>query len=108
MLARLIAEPPLERLPAPAAARVKSPLRYHNLSWGHNDTCVVTTSGRLTRITAWTPLSKLQSVRRVQGPTQRRLGLATVRLDTAGRNIRRRFAIARLPRLTRRSTSSCS
>ena len=24
----------------------------------------------------------------MQGPTQRRLGLATVRLDTAGRNIR--------------------
>jgi putative membrane protein len=88
LLARLVADPPQGRLPAPPAARLKSPLRYHNLSWGHNDTCVVTTSGRLTRITAWTPLSKLQSVRRVQGPTQRRLGLATVRLDTAGRNIR--------------------
>ena len=88
LLARLIADPPEERLPAPAAARFKSPLRYHHLSLGHNDTCVVTTSGRLTRITAWTPVGKLQSVRRVQGPVQRRLGLASVRLDTAGRNIR--------------------
>jgi putative membrane protein len=88
LLARLIADTPTERLPAPRAARFKSPLRYHNLSWGHNDTCVVTTSGRLTRITAWTPLTKVQSVRRLQGPTQRRLGLATIRLDTAGRNIR--------------------
>ena len=88
LLARLIADAPTDRLPAPSAARFKSPLRYHNLSWGHNDTCVVTTSGRLTRITAWTPLAKVQSVRRLQGPTQRWLGLATIRLDTAGRNIR--------------------
>ena len=34
------------------------------------------------------PLAKVQSLRRVQGPVQRRLGLATVHLDTAGRNIR--------------------
>lgn len=63
--------------------------RYHNLSWGHNQTCVVTTTGRVTRITACVPLAKVQSLRRVQGPAQRRLRLATIHLDTAGRNIHR-------------------
>jgi putative membrane protein len=48
----------------------------------------VATTGRITRTTAWVPLSKVQSLRRVQGPVQRRLGLATVHVDTAGRNIR--------------------
>ena len=41
--------------------------------------------GRLTRVTYWVPLAKVQSLRRVEGPVQRRLGLATVHLDTAGR-----------------------
>ncbi len=85
LLARLIADPPTERLPAPPAARFKSPFRYHNLSWGHNDTCVVTTSGRTTRITAWTPVSKLQSVRRVQGQIAAAASVSpAIRLDTAG------------------------
>lgn len=88
LLGRIIADPPDDRLPAPASARIKSPLRYHHLAWGHTESCVVATTGRITRTTAWVPLSKVQSLRRVQGPTQRRLGLATVHLDTAGRNIR--------------------
>ena len=33
------------------------------------------------------PLEKLQSVRWVQGPVQRRLGLASVRVDVAGRRV---------------------
>jgi putative membrane protein len=32
------------------------------------------------------PLVKVQSLRRVQGPIQRRLDLASVHLDTAGRS----------------------
>ncbi|WP_322748849.1 MULTISPECIES: PH domain-containing protein [unclassified Frankia] len=32
-------------------------------------------------------MEKVQSVRRVQGPVQRMLGLATIHLDTAGRRI---------------------
>jgi putative membrane protein len=88
VLGRIIADPPQADLPAPLSARLKSPLRYHHLAWGRTDSCVVATSGRITRTTAWVPLSKLQSLRRVQGPIQRRLGLATVHLDTAGRNIR--------------------
>jgi putative membrane protein len=46
---------------------------------------VVATSGRLARIQAWVPLTKVQSLRLVQGPVQRRIRLATVRLDTAGK-----------------------
>jgi putative membrane protein len=37
------------------------------------------------------PLAKAQSVRLVQGPLQRRLGLATVHLDAAGRRVRAEF-----------------
>jgi putative membrane protein len=33
------------------------------------------------------PLEKVQSLRRVQGPIQRRLSLASVHLDTAGRSV---------------------
>jgi putative membrane protein len=47
----------------------------------------VTTTGRIRRVTAWVPLAKVQSFRRVQGPVQRRLGLASVHLDTAGRSV---------------------
>jgi putative membrane protein len=52
-----------------------------------NDTCVATTSGRLQRITCWVPLEKVQSLRHVQGPVQRRLQLASVHVDTAGRAV---------------------
>jgi putative membrane protein len=58
------------------------------LAWGGTDTCVVTTSGRVRRVTCWVPLEKVQSLRRVQGPVQRRLNLATVHVDTAGRAVR--------------------
>jgi putative membrane protein len=47
--------------------------------------------GRLRRETTWVPLAKAQSVRLVQGPLQRRLGLATVHLDAAGRRVRAEF-----------------
>lgn len=68
----------------PARARWKAPLSYHRLSIGGNAACMVTTSGRLRRVSHWVPLEKVQSVRRTQGPVQRRLRLATVHLDTAG------------------------
>ncbi|MGI8491587.1 MAG: PH domain-containing protein [Acidimicrobiales bacterium] len=72
---------------APRRARWKSPLRYRNLSWIRTDTCAGATSGRLARTTAWVPLDKVQSLRRVQGPVQRRLGLVTLHLDSAGRSV---------------------
>jgi putative membrane protein len=71
----------------PPRARWKSPLRYRRLGWARTETCVAATSGRVRRITAWVPLEKAQSLRRVQGPLQRRLGLASVHVDTAGRSV---------------------
>jgi putative membrane protein len=35
----------------------------------------------------WVPLAKVQSLRLVQGPVQRRLGLATLHVDAAGRRV---------------------
>ncbi len=87
LLSQLIPGAPTADRRAPARARWKAPLRYHYLAWGGNDSCVVTASGRVRRVTRWVPLEKVQSVRRVQGPVQRMLGLATIHLDTAGRRI---------------------
>jgi len=87
LLERLVPDAPTDRLPPPRRVQLKSPLRYHYLSWARSDVCVVTTTGRVTRTTDWVPLAKVQSLRRVQGPIQRRLHLATVHLDTAGRNV---------------------
>ena len=66
----------------------KSPLRYRMLKVGQTPSCVATQSGRLRRVTCWVPLEKAQSFRQVQGPVQRRLRLATVHVDTAGRGVR--------------------
>jgi putative membrane protein len=87
LLARIVPDAPTDRLRPPRRALVKSPLRYRFLSFGRTDSCVVTTTGRIRRVTAWVPLAKVQSFRRVQGPVQRRLGLASIHLDTAGRSV---------------------
>jgi putative membrane protein len=52
----------------------------------------MTSYGRIRRVLDIVPLDKVQSVRYVQGPYQRRLRLATVHLDTAGRNVRAAIA----------------
>jgi putative membrane protein len=87
LVERILPGTPSERRPPPRRARFKSPLRYRNLSWGRNDRYVVTTGGRVRRVTAWVPLEKMQSLRRVEGPVQRRLRLVTIHVDTAGRNV---------------------
>lgn len=87
LLARILPDAPSERVRPPSRARWKAPLRFHNLSWGHNARCAVTTTGRFTRITSWVPLTKVQSLRLVQGPAQRGLRLATIYLDTAGHSV---------------------
>jgi putative membrane protein len=84
---RLVPDRPHELSRPPRRALWKSPLRYRTLSWGHTDTCVATTSGRLRRVTSWVPLEKVQSLRHVQGPVQRRLRLASVHVDTAGKAV---------------------
>jgi putative membrane protein len=71
----------------PARARLKAPLGYHFLAAGYDDRHAVTVNGRLRRSTCWVPLEKVQSVRRLQGPVQRRLRVSSVHLDTAGRSV---------------------
>jgi putative membrane protein len=85
LLGLLVPGAPDARRRPPRRARWKSPLRYRRLSFGYDTRYVVATSGRLARIQAWVPLTKVQSLRLVQGPVQRRIRLATVRLDTAGK-----------------------
>jgi putative membrane protein len=87
LLGRVFPDIPQERLPPPARARWKSPLRFRFLSWGSNDRYAVTTSGRLRRVTDWVPLAKVQSIRLLEGPVQRRLRLSSIHLDTAGRKV---------------------
>jgi putative membrane protein len=84
---RLVPDRPRELSPPPRRVRWKSPLRYRVLRWGRSDTCVATVSGRLRRVTCWIPLEKAQSLRQVQGPVQRRLRLASVHVDTAGKGV---------------------
>jgi putative membrane protein len=87
LLAELLASPPQPSQPPPARARWKAPLSYHFLSWSGDDRYVVAARGRVCRETIWVPLEKVQSIRWVQGPLQRRLGLATVHLDVAGKRV---------------------
>jgi putative membrane protein len=75
----------------PRRAWWKAPLSYHFLAARHDGTLAVAVVGRLRRETTWVPLAKAQSVRLVQGPLQRGLGLATVHLDAAGRRVRAEF-----------------
>ncbi len=91
LVVRLMGGPDPERTPPPRCARYKAPLSYHFLSAGHDDTHAVCVTGRLNRTTAWVPLEKSQSIRRIQGPAQRRFGLATVHVDAAGRRTRAEF-----------------
>ena len=87
VLRRILPDAPLPDRPAPRRVLFKSPMRFRFLSWGRSDTCVVTRTGRIQRVTSWVPLAKAQSFRRVQGPLQRRLRLASVHVDTAGRSM---------------------
>lgn len=87
LVALILPSVPCDLSRPPRRARVKTPLRYRWLAWGRTDELVATTSGRVTKATDWIPLAKVQSLRRVQGPVQRRLRLATIHLDTAGRNV---------------------
>ncbi|GLY02063.1 PH domain-containing protein [Actinoplanes sp. NBRC 101535] len=70
--------------PPPSRARWLHPisLRFHGA--GFTPDVFVTRWGRVTREMSLVPYARLQSVRVVQGPVQRMLGLATVYADTAG------------------------
>ena len=91
LLARLLGGPDPERTAPPGRARLKAPLSFHFLSAGHDSEHAVCVTGRINRATTWVPLEKTQSIRRVQGPLQRPLGLATVHVDVAGKRARAEF-----------------
>ena len=88
LVARVLgaALPPADR-PAPRAARWRAPLSARRLRVGLDAAHLVATSGVLTTTTDVVPLARVQSLRLVQGPWQRRLGLASVHADGAGRRL---------------------
>lgn len=87
MLAELLESRPQPAHAAPRRVRWKAPLSYRFLGWGRDDRYVVASRGRVCRQTTWVPLEKVQSIRWVQGPWQRKLALATIHLDVAGRRV---------------------
>jgi putative membrane protein len=111
-------QPLLPRLAPPPAARWKAPLTYHFLGWNRDDRYVVASRGRVCRQTTWVPLAKVQSIRWVQGPIQRRFGLATVHLDVAGKRVSAKIEdrgdaealeiLAQLPDLARAARSAAA
>jgi putative membrane protein len=72
----------VELVPAPRAARWLRPVTWRRLAAGADDKVFVAQRGRFRRELDLIPHEKIQSVRLDQGPLQRRLGLATVHLDT--------------------------
>ena len=88
VLDRVLGDHRVELTRPPRRARLKAPLGYHFLASGYDQRHAVTVNGRLQRTTCWVPLEKVQSVRRLQGPVQRRLRVSSVHLDTAGRSVR--------------------
>lgn len=74
----------LPLVPPPRRARWLAPLARSILGFGYTDEFVTSRDGLLSRRVVVVPLSRIQSVRVVQGPLQRRLGLASLHVDTAG------------------------
>ena len=85
LLGRIVADHKVSLTSPPGRAIVRAPLSYHFLAAGRNESCAVSVSGRVRRLTEWVPLGKVQSIRYGQGPFQRLLDLASVHLDVAGR-----------------------
>jgi putative membrane protein len=78
---------PVAAAPVPARVRWRAPLSRRRLRAGVDDRHLVVTSGVLTTTTDVVPLAKVQSLRLTAGPWQRRLRLATLHADTAGRRL---------------------
>nr|WP_089006175.1 PH domain-containing protein [Micromonospora viridifaciens] len=74
----------LPTTPPPRRARWLRPLTRAAVGAGLAEQVFAARSGLLTRRLTLVPYARIQSVRVVQGPAQRRLGLATVHADTAG------------------------
>jgi putative membrane protein len=78
---------PVAAARVPVRARWRAPLSARRLAAGLDDRHLVTTHGVLTTTTDVVPLAKVQSLRLTSGPWQRRLRLATLHADTAGRQL---------------------
>ncbi len=72
----------LDFQPAPELARRRAWLQYRNLGVAHDGLVLAARRGFLTRRLALIPHARTQSVGVTQGPWQRRLGLASVRVDS--------------------------
>jgi putative membrane protein len=79
---------PTDLVLVPDRARWRAPLSARRLRYGRDGAHVVATAGVLTTTTDVVPLAKVQSVRLTAGPWQRRLGLASLHVDSAGRRLR--------------------
>lgn len=89
LVARVLgAHPPAVTTAVPAAVKWRAPLSRRRLRIGTDGRHVLARSGILTTRTDIVPLTKVQSLRLTQGPWQRRLGLASVHVDSAGRRLR--------------------
>jgi putative membrane protein len=85
LLARVLPGVDVDAVPltgVPASAFWLDPIGWRSLGVGADDRVLVTRTGRFTRVTDVVLHEKLQSVRLRQGLVQRRLGLASVHLDT--------------------------
>lgn len=88
LVARVLGGPlPVADRPVPQRARWRAPLSARRLHYGLDDRHLVASRGILTTTTDAVPLTKVQSLRLTQGPWQRRLGLASVHADSAGRRL---------------------
>ncbi|WP_305786567.1 PH domain-containing protein [Symbioplanes lichenis] len=74
----------LPTVPVPRRARWLQPIGWRGLGIALAGEVFVSRSGVVTRQMTLVPYARMQSVRVIRGPIQRRLGLATVYADTAG------------------------
>ena len=72
----------MDFLPAPGRARRRAWLQFKNLGVAHDELVLAARRGFLTRRVAVIPHARTQSVGVTQGPWQRRLGLASVQVDS--------------------------
>ncbi|MBK8458934.1 MAG: PH domain-containing protein [Micropruina sp.] len=68
--------------PAPSRSRWLAPFAQGWLAFGVGDGVIVSRTGWLSRARAIAPHARLQSLKLTQGPLQRRIGLASVQLQT--------------------------
>lgn len=78
---------PVPTAGVPAQARWRAPLSHRRLRIGLDSRHLVTTYGVVATTTDIVPLAKVQSLRLTSGPWQRKLGLASLHADSAGRRL---------------------